>query len=218
MHDLVILGTGGNCLDIVDAVEDLKAGPEPGRFRVRGFLDDNPATHGTRICGLPVLGPLAMAATLTDCLFVNGIGSPRNFWKKPAIIAATAVPRDRFATVIHPSACVSRFAEIGPGSVLLQHVTVNARAKIGAHVIVLPGVVISHDDQIGDYTCIASAACLAGDVKVGEACYLGSHCSINGGVTLGAHTLVGMGAVVLRDTPERSVMVGNPARVLRSTY
>jgi len=218
MQDLVILGTGGNCLDIVDAVLDAGATPGTTQFRVTGFLDDNPATHGTRIGGLPVLGPLAKATELAGCKFVNGIGSPGNFWKKRDIIARTGLSLEHFATIIHPSACVSSFARIGPGTVLLQHVTVNARAQIGAHVIVLPGAVISHDDEIGDYTCIASSATLAGGVKVGDASYLGSNCSINVGVTLGAHTLVGMGAVVLKDTPERSVMVGNPARFLRATY
>lgn len=218
MQDLVILGTGGNCLDIVDAVLASHTGPQPPGFRVAGFLDDNPATHGTDICGIPVLGPLSKARELTASRFVNGIGSPGNFWKKPDIIAGTGVALDRFATIIHPAASVSTFAAIGPGTVLLQNVTVNARARLGAHVMVLPGAVISHDDDIGDYTCIASSATVAGGVKIGEGCYLGSNCSINVGVKLGRHTLVGMGAVVLKDMPERSVLVGNPARVLRSTY
>lgn len=218
MQDLIILGTGGNCLDIVDAVRDAGRHADSAQFRVAGFLDDNPAVLGTEVCGIPVLGPLKIACELKDCQFVNGIGSPTSFWKKPDIIASTGLALDRFATIIHPTASVSHLANIGPGTVLLQNVTVNARARIGIHVMVLPGAVISHDDDIGDYTCIASSASLAGDVKVGTACYLGGNCSINAGVRLGAHTLVGMGAVVLKDPPERSVLVGNPARVLRSTH
>lgn len=115
-----------------------------------------------------MLGPLARATELVGFKFVNGIGSLGNFWKKRDIIARTGLSLEQFATIVHPSACLSSFAQIGPGMVLLQHVTVNARARVGAHVIVLPGAVISHDDEIGDYTCIASSATLPAARKSGK--------------------------------------------------
>lgn len=37
------------------------------------------------------------------------------------------------------------------------------------------------------------------------------------GVTIGDHVTVGAGAVVLRDVPDSSMAVGNPARVLKNT-
>jgi sugar O-acyltransferase (sialic acid O-acetyltransferase NeuD family) len=218
MQDLIILGTGGNCLDIVDAVQAINEAATSPRYRVLGFLDDNPASHGTNLGGLPVLGPLKSAASHAGCQFVNGIGSTTNFWKKPAIIGQTGLPLDRFETILDPSARVSRYAEIGRGTVLLQNVTVNARARIGVHVIVLPGAVISHDCVFGDYGCVASSASLAGGVEAGEACYLGANCTVMSNVKLGRHSLVGMGAVVLKSAEERSVLVGNPARWLRSTH
>jgi sugar O-acyltransferase (sialic acid O-acetyltransferase NeuD family) len=216
--DLIILGTGGNCLDILDAVLSMNETGTERQYRVIGFLDDDSASHGKEVCGLPVLGALDMAPEFAGCSFVNGIGSPRNFWRKPSIIGRTRADLDRFATVVHPAASLSRFATLGPGTVLLQHVTVNARARLGAHVLVLPGAVISHDAELGDYTTVASGACVAGAVRVAEGCYLGAKCAINTGVKLGRHCLVGMGAVVLRDADECSVVAGNPARKLRNTY
>lgn len=215
MKRLVILGTGGNCLDILDAAMAINETAGRLVYGCAGFLDDNPALQGTRQQGLPVLGRLADAARLTDCVFVNGVGSPNNFWRKPAILRTTGVPWERFETIIHPQASVSRFANIGPGSVLLAGAMVGARAMIGAHVIVLQGAIISHDCQVGDFGCVASGGCLSGGVVMEESCYLGANASVRGGVRLGGASLVGIGSVVLRDVAPRHVVAGNPARFLR---
>lgn len=215
MKDLIILGVGGNCLDILDAVLALNDTTSTQAYRIRGFLDDA-AEHGKAVQGFPVLGKLTEACRFPECFFVNGIGSFRNYWRKPEIIARTGIATERFETIIHPQGSVSRFASLGNGTVVLQHATINAQAKVGSHVIVLPNSVISHDVLVGDFTCIASGATIAGGVRIGKACYLGANCSINNGVSMGDFSLVGMGAAVLKDVAERAVVAGNPARLLRS--
>lgn len=213
---LVILGTGGNCIDILDAVLELNDAAGERRWECLGFLDDDPARAGTLVHGLPVLGPLAHASALpADVLAVNGIGSPHSFRRKPDIIAATGLPPGRFATIVHPAASVSRFARLGEGTVVLQQATIASDAVVGRHVIVLPSSVISHDDLIGDYTCIAGGVNVSGNVTVGRCCYLGTGACLRGGVRVGDGALVGMGSVVLEDVPAATVVVGNPARRLR---
>src|SRR5437868_13730536 len=123
MKDLVILGTGGNCLDILDAVLEINESRASAVYRVRGFLDDNRLSGENQFHGYPVLGPLGQAGKYSDCFFVNGIGSFRNYWRKPAILATTGLGLDRFETIIHPRASVSRFASLGPGTVVLQTAT-----------------------------------------------------------------------------------------------
>lgn len=216
MNDILIFGTGGNCIDILDAILALnESGRAPG-YRVRGFLDDNKELWGQSVQGCPVLGPLSDAAKQSDCLFVNGVGSSRNYWRKPALLAALKIPEERFATIVHPQANVSRFATLGVGTVVLPMTTISSRAKVGKHVMILPNAVISHDVVVGDCTCVASGACLAGNVNIGTACYLGANCSVTNGVRMGDFSLAGIGAVVLEDVPEKTVVVGNPARVLRA--
>jgi sugar O-acyltransferase (sialic acid O-acetyltransferase NeuD family) len=216
VKDIVILGTGGNCVDILDAVLALNESMPSSGYRVRGFLDDDKETWVRKVEGYPVLGPLSQAGELTDCFFVNGIGSFRNYWRKPQIIASTNIPLTRFETIVHPRASVSRFASLGSGSVVLQNATINVHAKVGNHVLILPNAVISHDVVVGDYCCIASAACIAGNVRIGNACYLGANCSVRNDLDLGDGSLVGMGAVVLEDVPQATVVAGNPARGIRS--
>jgi sugar O-acyltransferase (sialic acid O-acetyltransferase NeuD family) len=213
----VILGTNGNCIDILDTLLDLNDAADRPGYECIGFLDDNPATWDRVIHGVKVLGPLEAARDLPDAWFVNGIGSTATFWKKEAIIARTGVGSERFLTLVHPSAQVSRFARLSPGVVVLQRATITAQVWIGEHVIVLPGAVVSHDTVVGAYSCVAGGVCLSGKVTVGKACYLGSNCTVREGVTLGDYSLVGMGSVVLNDVPANTVVVGNPARPLRQT-
>jgi sugar O-acyltransferase (sialic acid O-acetyltransferase NeuD family) len=214
---IAILGTGGNSVDILDTLRDLNDVAGGGRYECVCFLDDNRAHWGERLGGVEIRGPLGLARELDGCWFVNGVGSPANFRKKAEIIGRTGVPLERFATVVHPTASVSRTARLGPGTVVFQNATITSNVSVGAHVIILPSAVISHDDVIGDYTCITGGVCVSGATRVGEACYLGTNCTIIGGIEIGARSLVGMGSVVLKSVPPDSVVVGNPARFLRRT-
>jgi len=214
--DVVVLGTGGNCVDICDAIEEINRGLSEPRYRILGFLDDA-AAAGTPVAGYSVLGPLSDAPRFGQARFVNGIGSPTSFPSKPAVIARTGMPAERFETIVHPTASISPRATVGRGVVILQNAVVASGAVIGDHVIVLPTSVISHDDVIGDYTCLAGGVVVSGNVTVGSTCYLGANSSIIGRIRLGELVLVGTGSVVLRDVPANSVVVGNPARFLRHT-
>jgi sugar O-acyltransferase (sialic acid O-acetyltransferase NeuD family) len=212
---ILILGTGGNGVDILDTLNDLNDARGARVYECVGFLDDDTTQWGREILGARVLGGLDTAPDYAECFFVNGIASVNSFWKKRELLARTQTPLERFETIIHPTASVSRTARIGKGVVIFQHVTVTSNVVIGDQVMILPNTVISHDDVIGAYTSIAGGVAISGNVRVGESCYLGSHASIREGVTIGAGALIGIGSVVLNDVAPNSVVVGNPARVLR---
>lgn len=214
---VVILGTGGTSVDILDTINDISNVDDPV-IKCLGFLDDNEELWGKSILGARVLGPLKKVASLgEDVYFINGIGGPTNFVNKEKVITGLNVPLGRFLTIIHPTASVSKTAQIGRGTVIFQNVTVTANAKIGNHIVILPNSIISHDVEIGDYTCITGGVCISGEVKIGRSCYLGTNSALRDGVTVRDRCLVGMGSVVINDVKEDSVVVGNPARFLRKT-
>ena len=215
--DIIILGTGGNCIDILDTINDINDSKQSDIYRCIGFLDDNELKQDQEYHGVKVLGPLASANEYEDCIFVNGIGSTHNFWNKQNIISKTGIADDKFETIVHPTASVSRLCELGRGTVVFQNVTITSNVQIGNHVIVLPNSIISHDGIIGSYTCIAGGACISGFVEVGESCYIGTNATIRNNVKIGKYSLIGMGSVVLQDVPENTVVVGNPAKVIRNT-
>ncbi|MGI8864987.1 MAG: acyltransferase [Solirubrobacteraceae bacterium] len=52
-------------------------------------------------------------------------------------------------------------------------------------------------------------------VSIGPGCIIGPHAAILAGVSIGANSFVAANAVVTRSVPPNSVVVGNPARVIR---
>lgn len=212
---IIILGTGGNCIDILDCLLDINDSRAEQIYECAGFLDDDQGKWGRLFHGVKVLGPLSSAGDYADCFFVFGVGSVANYWRRGDIFRKAGMPDDRYEAIIHPTASVSRMATVGAGSILLQHVTVASGAQIGKHVYVLPNSVISHDDVIGDFATLTGGVCISGNVRVGDSCYIGTNAAVHDGVTIGSCALIGMGSVVLKDVPENAVVVGNPARILR---
>ncbi|MDQ3578083.1 MAG: acetyltransferase [Actinomycetota bacterium] len=209
---LLLVGAGGLAREVLAAVRAADSAPQ---WTVEGFLDDNAATHGRTIDGLPVLGPIDMAVDRTDAAIVLCTASTRTQSSRKLIADRLGLSSDRYATVVHPAASVARGTTIGAGTVLLAFATVTAPQAIGVHVIVMPHTTFTHDDHVGDYTTFASRVSLSGDVTVGETAYLGSGALVREGLTIGAGALIGMGAVVLEDVPPSEVWVGSPARRLR---
>jgi sugar O-acyltransferase (sialic acid O-acetyltransferase NeuD family) len=219
MMDLLIAGAGGFARETAAAVRAVcqarsAAGRQPP-WRLLGYLDDDPALHGSRRAGLPVLGGLSLVDRYPEAAVVICIGSPRDHTARARVARRLGLPPDRYATVVHPSVSAGAGCTVGPGSVLLAHTVLTADTTVAAHVAVMPHVVLTHDDVVEPYVTIASGARLGGGVRLAEGCYVGAGALVREGVTIGAGALVGMGSVVLRDVPPGEVWAGNPARRLR---
>ncbi len=208
MKDLVIIGAGGFARETASAAA--------ARWRVRGFVDDDPTLHGVSRAGLPILGPVDSVAGMPEAAVVVCVGNPRNYTARQAIVERLGLAPDRYATVVHPSAEVGAGSVVGPGSVLLAGTVLTADVTVGSHVAVMPQAVLTHDDRVGDHVTIASGVRLGGGVVLERGAYLGAGALVREGVTVGAWSLVGMGSVVLRDVPPEEVWAGSPARFLRS--
>lgn len=213
-RELVIVGAGGFARETAAAVRAInRLRPT---WRLRGFLDDDPALHGTERAGVPIVGGLDALADLPDAAVVVCVGNPRDYTGRQRLVRRLDLPPQRYATVVHPSAEVGAGSVVGPGTVLLAGVVLTAEVRVGGHVAVMPQAVLTHDGRIEEYATVASGARLGGGAVLRRGAYVGAGALIREGVTVGAWSQVGMGAIVLRDVPPGQVWVGTPARPLRA--
>jgi serine O-acetyltransferase len=100
----------------------------------------------------------------------------------------------------------------GPGLLLVHGwgIVVNKDAHIGSNVTLFNGVVIGRKDTILPTGRETEYPIIGDDV------WIGPHAVIIGGVRIGDGAIVGAGSIVTKDVPARCIVVGNPARVIRS--
>ena len=188
---LVLVGGGGHCKSVIEAAES--AG-----YSILGVLD-MPEEVGKDILSTKVIGTDDdIPAYVDKAEFVITVG----FIKNPAIriklYNKIKEAGGKLATVIASTAYVSKYAEIGEGTVVLN-------------VILNTATNIEHDAVIGDQCHISTGTMVNGECKVGERCFIGSQSVLANCITIGNDIIVGAGSFVRKSISEKGVYSGNPA-------
>lgn len=121
----------------------------------------------------------------------------------------------KFETLIHPSAVISKYANLGEGTIVMAGVIVQAGSNVGRHVIINTGALVDHDNIIGDFVHISPNVTLTGHVEIGEGTHIGAGSSIIPKIKVGKWCTIGAGTVVIRDVPDFAVVVGNPGKIIK---
>lgn len=121
----------------------------------------------------------------------------------------------QLATLIHPTASVSRYATIGEGTVVFAGAVVNADTHVKPGGILNTACSIDHDSVLGDAVHISPGARLAGGVLVGDWSWIGIGASVRQLVRIGERVMVGAGSVVVSDIPNNITVAGVPAKRIR---
>lgn len=206
----LVVGAGGHGVVVADAL--LAAGR-----RVLGFIDEDRARHGQTLLGLPVLGgdealEAHRASNVRLANGIGGVGGTGQPSRRAEVQRRLEARGHTFASVVHPSAIVSRHAEIGTGAQLLAGCVVQPLARIGRGAIVNTRAVVEHDVVLGDFAHVAPGAVLCGNVHVGEGAHVGAGAVVRQGLRLAPATVVGVGAAVVRDCAG-GIWAGVPARL-----
>jgi sugar O-acyltransferase (sialic acid O-acetyltransferase NeuD family) len=209
---LLIVGAGGFARETLELVRAINR--RQPTWRILGVLDDNPELHGRAVGGVPVIGDSSAVHEHADAKVAVCVASPGDPLRRLRVVERLALPTDRYATLVHPTAVVAGSAVLGPGTVLHATAVLTADVEVGAHVAAMPAVVLTHDVVVGDGVTFGARAAVAGAVTIGRGAYIGSGALLREGTVVGEAATVGMGAVVTRPVPAREVWAGVPARRL----
>ncbi|MFA5849828.1 MAG: hypothetical protein WC833_08085 [Bacteroidales bacterium] len=212
MKKLIIIGGYGNGTVVQSTVEDINA--VVPQWELLGFLNDREVDP---INGYPVLGKITKEVVEqylpdSDVYFFYSIISLKYNFKYINKLFDLQIPTERFATIIHPTAVISKFSKIGYGTCIQPFVSVGPNTTIGNHVQIYAQSLVGHGAKLDDYSYVANNACIGADVHLKEGAYLGTNATTIEFISLGKWSITGIGAVVLKDVPDYAKVVGNPAR------
>ena len=187
---LLVLGANNpETVRVVQAVND----HEP-TFELAGFLDNDPAKHGSEFLGVPVVGGSEMIAEIRfrDCVVVNAI--TRDTRTRRETTEELVSHGAELTNLIHPSVD-TRHVELGVGNIVHEGAVIQPGVRIGDNCAFNCNTIISHECEIGDHVFMAPG-------------------STRPRLEIREWSLVGSGAVVCKEVPPNVAVAGNPARVL----
>lgn len=211
LKDLYILGAGGFGREVawlVGRINEVKP-----YWNLKGFLDDNKEITGTLQAGYPVIGNLEfLVGQSGEVWVVCAVGCAKT--RKNIIDKVKRLRKVKFATLLDPGVLYSKEMRIGEGSIVCAGTIITVDVCIGDHVIINLDCTIGHDVRINDFVTVYPGVNISGGVVVGECAELGTGTQIVQGKGICAGSIVGAGAVVVKDIVEEGTYVGVPARKL----
>ncbi len=210
MKDLYIIGAGGFGREVAWIVERINS-IKP-TWNLKGFIDDNETLWGSTEGEYHVFGGCEYLSALEDVYAVCAVGSS-NVRKK--IIEKLKDTSVKFATLVDPSVLYSNSGKIGEGAIVCAGTIITVDVNIGDHVIVNLDCTIGHDAVIDDFVTIYPSVNVSGNVLIGECSELGTGTQIIQGKKVISNTIIGAGAIVVKDCIESGTYVGSPAKKIK---
>jgi sugar O-acyltransferase (sialic acid O-acetyltransferase NeuD family) len=204
MRNVVIFGTG----QIAEVIHYYLT--HDAQRNVVAFTVDDQYRSAEHLLGLPVVDFASVERTYTPEtheIFVAMSFKKVNVLRQGKVAEAEAKGYT-LASHVSPRATVWSGFVANPNTIIMENNVVQPFVKIGRDVIIWSGNHIGHHSTIEDHCFIASHAVISGNVTIGEGTFVGVNATIRDNVTIGSHNVLGAGTLILGDTPNDAVFMG----------
>ena len=201
MARLIIFGAG----DIARLAHHYFTHDSP--HEVAAFVVDRAFRQGDEFLGLPMADAEDAVARFPPAdyeMFVALSYARMNALRAEKYSAMKAAG---YRLVSYVSSRCSYLSQALPGDncLILEDNTIQPFVTIGNNVTLWSGNHIGHDSTIEDHCFITSHVVVSGHVRVGTRSFIGVNATLRNSITIAPQTLVGAGAVIMKDTKPKGV-------------
>lgn len=197
-NQIAVYGAGGFGREVAWLAQSAVIGGEG--VEVVCFIDDDEAVCGAILNNFEVLPLFQANEKYPDACVVSGIGVPKI---RELTMGKARAAGFGYATLVHPRTEMSKWVEVGEGSVICAGNILTTNITLGRHVQINLDCTIGHDVIMGDYATLAPGVHVSGYVHIGKRAYIGTGAVIINGtqdnpIVIGDDVVIGAGACVTK--------------------
>jgi len=194
----IVYGAGGHARSVLDVIH------AQGMYKPICIID---RIAGGTFCHLPVMGEEDVNPDeVGNAIIAIGCNSTR------AVLYKNITKKGfKLVNIISPLAYVSTTATLGTGIVVMHGAIIGPGSKVNDGVIINTCASVDHDCTIEEFSHIAPGVTLCGHVHISAGAFIGAGSTVIPGIQVGAKSILGAGAVSVRDIGDNQIVMGVPA-------
>ena len=191
MKNIILVGGGGHCRSVIDVIE------QEGRYKISGIID-KPSLLGSKILDYEIIGSDSDLDTLVK-KYENAlitVGQIHSSSLRIKLFNLVQKVGFNLPCIISPRAYVSKYSNIGKGTIVMHNAIINSNVSIGDNCIINTKALIEHDSTVLNHCHISTNAIINGSVKINSNCFIGSNSTTTEGSTIVENSFIKANSLV----------------------